>query len=147
MAMSRVRPSALRCVASVREMTEEFLSWAEEYFSDESHRNTRLQRRELYDAFLAYAPEQRKFCTVTTFKKRIIKYCEYKEYRFNPQKYDPVTGLPCNLDKDGQPVIDDKSAGIEYFTVGDDTFYSAHSGDIASEISTLLPDDDTDSPF
>ena len=130
-----------------QEMTEEFLSWAEEYFSDESHRNTRLQRRELYDAFLAYAPEQRKFCTATTFKKRIIKYCEYKEYRFNPQKYDPVTGLPCDLDKDGQPVIDDKSAGIEYFTIGDGTFYSAHSGDIASEISTLLPDDDTDSPF
>lgn len=51
-----------------QEMTEEFLSWAEEYFSDECHRNTRLQRRDLYDAFIAYAPEQRKFCTATTFK-------------------------------------------------------------------------------
>lgn len=125
-----------------QEMTEEFLSWAEEYFSDECHRNTRLQRRDLYDAFIAYAPEQRKFCTATTFKKRIIKYCEYKDYKFNPQKYDRLTGLPCDLDRDGQPVIDDKSAGIEYFTIGDASFYgNGHDADLLNSLSKTLDDD------
>ena len=125
-----------------QEMTEEFLSWAEEYFSDECHRNTRLQRRDLYDAFIAYAPEQRKFCTATTFKKRIIKYCEYKDYKFNPQKYDRLTGLPCDLDKDGQPVIDDKSAGIEYFTIGDASFYgNGNDTDLLNSLSKTLDDE------
>lgn len=27
-------------------------------------------------------------------------------------------------DKDGNPVIDDKSSGVEYFTIGDDNFVS-----------------------
>ena len=43
---------------------------------------------------------------------------------FNPQKYDRITGLPIYLDKDGNPVIDDKSSGVEYFTIGDDNFVS-----------------------
>ena len=107
-----------------QEMTEEFLSWAEEYFSDPAKRNVQLVRKELYDAFLTYVPEQRKYCSPTAFKRRIIKYCEYKGYMFNPQKYDRITGLPIYLDKDGNPVIDDKSSGVEYFTIGDDNFVS-----------------------
>lgn len=107
-----------------QEMTEEFLSWAEEYFSDPAKRNVQLVRKELYDAFLTYVPEQRKYCSPTAFKRRIIKYCEYKGYLFNPQKYDRITGLPIYLDKDGNPVIDDKSSGVEYFTIGDDNFVS-----------------------
>lgn len=37
---------------------------------------------------------------------------------FNPHKYDAKSGLPLFLDKDGKPVIDDKSGGVEYFTIG-----------------------------
>ena len=114
-----MRPARVEEIAPPCRLPEAFLSWAEGFFGDKFHRNTRLQRRDLYDAFIAYDPEQRKFCTATAFKRWIIAYCAYKGYVLNPQKYDRLTGLPCDLDRDGQPVIDDKSGGIEYFTVGD----------------------------
>jgi hypothetical protein len=103
-------------------MGEEFLAWAEEYFSDNHKRNRRLPRKELYDAFLEHAPAQRKYCSTTAFKTKILSYCKWKGYTFNPHKYDPVTGIPFQIDKDGQPVIDDKSGGVEYFTIGDKNF-------------------------
>ncbi|MDR0686898.1 MAG: DNA primase [Dysgonamonadaceae bacterium] len=99
-------------------MGEEFISWAEEYFSSEEHNNIPIIRKEMFDNFLTYAPDQRKWCKPTLFKKRILKYCEWKGYKFNPHKYDPVTGLPMFYDKDGKPDIDDKSGGKEYFTIG-----------------------------
>jgi hypothetical protein len=105
-------------------MGEEFISWAEEYFSDEAHRNTAIVRKDLFDDFLAYAPDQRKWCKPTLFKKRIVKYCEWKGYRFNPHRYDSITGLPMFYDKDGKPDTDDKSGGLEYFTIGDEHFRS-----------------------
>ena len=103
-------------------MGEEFLSWAEEYFSDPSRRNTRIARKDLYDNFVEYAPDQRKWCKPTAFKNKIKAYREWAGYKFNPHKYDPITGIPYQLDKDGKPVIDDKSGGVEYFTVGDEHF-------------------------
>ena len=100
-------------------MGEDFLSWADEYFSDENRRNVRLVRREVYDKFLEYAPDQRKFTSASRFKSLIRKYCEWKGYIFNPHKYDALTGLCLFFDKDGRPVDDDKSGGIEYFMLGD----------------------------
>jgi hypothetical protein len=105
-------------------MGEEFISWAEEYFSDEGHRNIALVRKDLYDNFLTWAPDQRKWCKPTLFKKRIIKYCGWKGYQFNPHRYDSITGSPMFYDKDGKPDADDKSGGVEYFTIGDENFKS-----------------------
>jgi hypothetical protein len=110
-------------------MGEEFLTWAEEYFSADDKLNTRLPRKELYDAFLEHSPGQRKFCSTTAFKTKIQNYCTWKGYTFNPHKYDPVTGIPFQTDKDGQPVIDDKSGGVEYFTIGNDAFASVAGDD------------------
>ena len=45
-------------------------------------------------------------------------YCSWKGYVFNPHKYDSITGKPFQVDKDGKAVVDDKSGGVEYFTVG-----------------------------
>ncbi|GAP73063.1 hypothetical protein SAMD00024442_6_13 [Candidatus Symbiothrix dinenymphae] len=106
-------------------MGEEFISWAEEYFSAEEKLNTRIARKDMFDTFLAYAPDQRKWCKATTFKKRIIKYCDWKNLKFNPHRYDPLTGLPMYHDKEGKPDIDDKSGGVEYFTIGDANFRSS----------------------
>jgi hypothetical protein len=103
-------------------MGEEFLSWAEEYFSDVARRNVQIARKDLYANFVEYAPDQRKWCKPTAFKSKIKDYCAWKGYKFNPHKYDPVTGIPYQLDKDGKPVIDDKSGGVEYFTIGDENF-------------------------
>ncbi len=85
---------------------EEFLTWADEYFSEKinefyAHLNTKLTRHEVYETFLSRNQQQKKFTTPTRFKKKIIAYCHYREYLFNPE-----TG--------GK---DDKSGGIEYFSI------------------------------
>lgn len=103
-----------------QEITEGFISWADEYFSDPEHRNVKIPRKQLQDAYLDYDPLQRRFFSPTEFKKRFIKYCEWAGYVFNPQMYDPVTHKPYKFDKDGKPVVDDKSGGVEFFTLGCD---------------------------
>ena len=101
-----------------QEIGEQMISWADEYFSSEEHIGHCLVRKEVFDAFMNYDPGMRKFITPTAFKDRIKKYCEWKGFVFNPQKYDPETGEPLYHDKDGRPVIDDKRNGVEYFTIG-----------------------------
>ena len=100
-----------------QEIGETIISWADEYFSSEEHCR-RTPRKEIYDNFCNYDPQQRKYITSTAFKDKIKKYCEWKGWVFNPHKYDAKSGLPLFLDKDGKPVIDDKSGGVEYFTIG-----------------------------
>lgn len=104
-----------------QEITEAVISWADEFYSG-THLNARIPRKELWDNFLTYDPAQRKFLSPTIFKKKLILYCKWKGYTFNPQKYDKATGRPIQYDKDGRPVVDDKSGGVEYFTVGDSNF-------------------------
>ncbi|MDR1198355.1 MAG: DNA primase [Prevotellaceae bacterium] len=117
-------------------MGEDFLSWAEEYFSDTQRKNIRIARKDLYDSFLDRFPAQRKYCTATLFKKRIQYYCSWKGYKFNPQKYDPVTGIAFQFDKDGQPIDDDKSGGVEYFTIGDENYAAGFSIDDGQDMLT-----------
>lgn len=106
-----------------QEITEGFIAWADEYFSSAENRNKKIPRKTLSDAYFEYDPLQRKYVTPPEFKKRFIKFCKWKGYAFNPNKYDPITGKPNTLDKDGRPIIDDKSGGIEFFTVGDGTAF------------------------
>lgn len=101
-----------------QEIGEQMISWADEYFSADEHIGHCLVRKEVFDSFMNYDPGMRKFITPTAFKDRIKKYCEWKGYVFNPQKYDGKTGEPLYHDKDGRPVIDDKRSGVEYFTIG-----------------------------
>lgn len=101
-----------------QEITEPLISWADEYFSDAEKINKRINKRDLYDSFCNYDPAQRKFISSTAFKKKFILYCSFSGYVFNPHKYDARTGLPHQFDKDGKSIIDDKSGGVEYFTIG-----------------------------
>ena len=96
---------------------ETFILWADEYFSDETHVNARLPRRTYQDSFYEYAPDQRKWATPHAFKKKFVKYCKLKGYLFNPSRYDKLSGQPLYYDKDGNPDLDDKSGGVEYFTI------------------------------
>ena len=118
-----------------QEITEVFIAWADEYYSDPAHMNHRIPRRTLFDEYCKDDVNARKFSNSTTeFKKRLVKYCEYKGYIFNPHKYDPVTGKPCKFDRrSGNPIIDDKSGGVEYFTVGDKNYYMTPEYKILSE--------------
>lgn len=102
-------------------MGESFIAWADEYFSDENNRNIRLTRKQVQENFYEYDPQQRKYTSTTIFKKKLKKYCEWKGYIFNPNLRDPATGEPLRFtEDDGTPIYDDKSGGVEYFTIGDE---------------------------
>ena len=101
-----------------QDIGELFISWADEYFSSDEHLNHRLVKKDLFDALVNYDPAVRKFITPNAFKKKLQKYCKWKGYVFNPQKYDPRSGKPLFYDKDGKAIIDDKSGGVEYVTIG-----------------------------
>ena len=98
--------------------------WADEYFSKAAHMNTKLVRKDVYDNFkLTLTGKELQFYSATAFKKKLLIYCNYKGYKFNPHRYDKVTGEPLFYDKDQNPIIDHKEGGLEYFTIGDENFY------------------------
>ena len=108
------------------EIGDEFIQWADEYYSDESKFNQRLARKEIYDALLEYVgPNRRQFYTTQRFSKCLFKWCKLREYIFNPQLYDPINGEYIKKDDDGRGKKTDKSNGTEYFTIGDMSFYSS----------------------
>ena len=123
-----------------QEITEPLIAWADEYFSSAEHLNVRIPKKELWDAFCTYDPTQHKYFTPTSFKKKLVMYCTWKGYIFNPQKYDRITGKPSQFDKDGRPSIDDKAGGIEYVTFGTSEF-DAPEKDNDNGSSTGLPFD------
>jgi len=107
-----------------QQMGENFLLWADEYFSDPEHLNKRIPRRQMYDDFFdKSAIKDRKYITPTSFKEKIKLYCEYKGYIFNPKMYDPISRQHIKFDKSGEPITDDKSGGVEYFTIQEPNLY------------------------
>ena len=123
-----------------QEMGENFLLWAEEYFSDESRLNIEIARKELFNSLIEYMGSAAvKYYTPNKFKRSIENYCLYKGYILNPQKYDPVTNKAYKYKKDGSPDIDDKRCGVEYFTIG-----SVIGTSQQSLFSGVAADDDDD---
>lgn len=94
-----------------------FLLWADEYFgvSDNinpaditsDHLGMKIPRIELYNDYLDKNPLDRKYITAHIFKKKIKAWCEYRGLIFNPHKRDEY----------GRPGLDDKSGGVEFFTI------------------------------
>lgn len=104
---------------------EKFMIWADEYFYEEdkisgkNKLNVPVKRSDLYAIFLAKYPMDAKNAISTTlFKKKLIKWCEYKGLCLNPQMYDPETGVPLRRDRHNRPITDDKTNGIEWITIG-----------------------------
>lgn len=110
-------------------MGENFILWAEEYFSSSDHLNNRIVRKVMYDNFIENsAVKDRKFINPQSFKEKIKTYCEWKGYVFNPKMYDPISRKPIKHTKDGDAVFDDKSGGVEYFTVGEWEYFLNKEG-------------------
>lgn len=122
-----------------QDIGEEFILWADEYFSDESHLNTELKRKEIYEEFLSYVgTEKKKFYTAQSFKAKLKFYCKFRDYFFNPECYNPITGAYRSVDKDGRPQLDIKRGGTEYFTIGTPDYYDIHTmPDMFNEIEPL----------
>lgn len=106
-------------------MGEEFLDWAETYFSLTAEGrpgpnfNTEIPKMELYNAppsdmfrhgmsFLSMYPAQAKYTRINIFKKKLRAFCQYKGYILNPgyaSKEDPQSGG------------DIKRGGVEYIKI------------------------------
>ena len=109
----------------IQDIGEDFIMWADEYFSAQEHFNTSLVKKTVYADFVSdIGPAKAKFYTTTRFKAKVIKYCELRGFIFNPQFYDPVTKKCLRFDKDNRPdPNNDKRNSLEYITVGDNSFY------------------------
>ncbi|KAA6311612.1 hypothetical protein EZS27_037294 [termite gut metagenome] len=71
-----------------QEITEPFISWADEFFPNDEKFDVRLSGKELYEAFCNYDPMQGKFISPTMFKKKFMQYCLFKVSVFNPHQYE-----------------------------------------------------------
>ncbi len=118
-----------------QQMGEDFLTWAEEYYSEatdaqrnyddkmpaEEHLNMRIERSTLYNDFLEKHKRAGRYMTPTRFGKCIKWYCKYKGYHLNTNKPHRDTGEPFDdWVKSHRGIFigqTDKSAGHEFFTI------------------------------
>lgn len=67
-----------------RTITDEFIWWAEDYFND-TRLNTLVNKHEAFEAYKSTLNEKvAKMIKINTFKSRLIQFCQYKEWIFNP---------------------------------------------------------------
>lgn len=126
-----------------QDIGEEFILWADEYFSDENHLNRELKRKDIYDNLISYVGvEKKKFYTPHAFKAKMGYYCRFRDYFFNPECYNPKTGEYRKTDRDGRIVYDNKRGGVEYFTIGTPDYYETHNlPDMFSDIEGQSTED------
>jgi hypothetical protein len=106
-----------------QQMSEVLYQWAEEFFDPSGTKlNERLKRSELLTSFLEYAGGPSGHgVTRTNFKYKIIAYCKFRGYDFNINKQNEqkkfYTDWKPQHPEESFIGEDDKSGGIEYFTV------------------------------
>jgi len=88
---------------------ENFLEWADLFYAKDAHVNEKLPKLRVHEHFLYHYPEEKKYCNIRSFKKKLIKYAAYRDLTFNPIAKEGV----------GKDI---KSNGIEYFVLGDANF-------------------------
>ena len=68
-----------------RAIGDEFIWWAEDYFND-GKLNTLVNKHSAFDAYKATLNEKTaKMIKINTFKNRLIQFCQYNEWVFNPE--------------------------------------------------------------
>lgn len=66
-------------------MTDEFLWWAEDYFT-EAKLNQLIEKQKTFDEYKATLPKNMaEVIKMQTFKNKLQMFCQYKEYVFNPR--------------------------------------------------------------
>lgn len=108
------------------EIGEKFMIWADEYFyeidpiSGRNRINVPIKRSDLYSIFLSKYPlDAKNAISPFVFKKKLMKWCQFKGLVMNPQMYDPATGEPLRRDRHNRPILDNKTNGIEWITIGE----------------------------
>lgn len=68
-----------------RQIGDDFIYWAEEYFAVESRRDTYINKAEAFGDYKMSLPKRAQDSVkMQTFKSRLIQFCEYKGWEFNP---------------------------------------------------------------
>jgi len=68
-----------------RAIGDEFIWWAEDYFN-EDRLNTMVNKHTAFEAYRATLNEKvARMIKINTFKNRVIQFCQYKEWIFNPE--------------------------------------------------------------
>lgn len=103
-------------------MGEAFFQWAEVYFdTDAGHINSKIPRKDMYDAFHEAYPEARFGVTPSNFRSKLTNYCYFKGYHLNFTRpnQEGATYRFFQQARPGECFIGtaDKSGGVEYFTV------------------------------
>jgi DNA primase len=63
---------------------ENFLDWAELYFSNEINFDVEIPRLEITNNFYEMCQGEKKYTTPRLFKQKLKAYCQYKNWVFNP---------------------------------------------------------------
>lgn len=113
-----------------QQISEDVMQWADVRFAcntdgtpnDEfSALNNREARGELWSDYAKEKSHTIRWVTTTNFKSRLKNYCRYKGFHFNPHKANK-DGVDFGEWKKNNPDkmfdgVDDKSGGVEYFTI------------------------------
>lgn len=69
-----------------RALTDEFLFWAEEYFTEDKL-DTLVDKNDAFEAYKATLnPKFAAIIKMRTFKQKLIQYCTYRDWIFNPDR-------------------------------------------------------------
>ena len=69
-----------------RALSDEFLFWAEDYFTDDKL-NTLVDKQETFEAYKATLnPKFAAMIKMKKFKQKLIQYCTYRDWKFNPDR-------------------------------------------------------------
>lgn len=65
---------------------DDFIRWADGFFSVEKDFVVSFSKEELYDSYVSKDISRRRTCTPTFFKVRLKKYCKLRGLAFNPNR-------------------------------------------------------------
>lgn len=106
----------------LQQMGSAFHQWAETYFDESAgHLNTKIKRKDMYDAYHSEFPDNKFGVTANNFKTKLELYCRMKKFDLNARKpnargisfFDFIQHNQDDIFVGGM----DKSNGAEFFTV------------------------------
>ena len=105
-----------------QKMGEAFFQWAEAAFDPTGiYLNTRTNRKALYENFCTQYPGQKQFVSATSFRERILCYCQYAGMHYNPHRRNDkgLTFAEFIKSNPGKSYVGSREAtgGEVYFTI------------------------------
>lgn len=118
-----------------REITDEFIWWAEEWFTTD-RLNVNIDRQEAYDAYQLTIPEKyRNQLKMNTFKERLRLYCQFATTRDSTYEFNPADMFKTETER--------KRGDIREYRNGKDV-YCFHVRVVQNRVSPAPPNAEKD---